>query len=372
MRITVLGVYAPEVVTFRGELLRRMADAGHSVTALAPEDDAEVRTALRAMRVDYAPVPLQRASLDPLGDLRTLVWLVRRFRAARPDLVLGYGAKPVVWGSIAARLAGVPRRAVMITGMGSALTAGPSRSSRVLSRVLRGLVRVALSGVHVVFFQNPDDLRAFRSDGLVGKRQRTVLIAGSGVDLERFDFTPLPPPPLRFLMVARLIRDKGVHEYVEAARLVRAVHPEVRVQLLGPLDANPTAIPAEVVDRWARSGEVEVLGATRDVRPFVAAAHVLVLPSYHEGLPRSVLEAMAMGRPILTTDVPGCRETVEPGRNGLLVPPRDARALADAMLRLVACASDLPRMGVASRTMAEARFDVHAVNTVIIDALGVS
>jgi glycosyltransferase involved in cell wall biosynthesis len=370
VRIVVLGVYAREVVTFRGELLRRMTAAGHDVLALAPEDDPAVRDALRAMGVRYATVPFERAALDPVADLGTLASLTRRFRRGRPGLVLVYGAKPVVWGSLAARIARVPRRAAMITGAGSALRPGRSARGRVLAAAMRLLVRISLSGVHVVLFQNPDDLASFRSRRLIGRSQRAVLIAGSGVDLEQFVPTPLPAPPVTFLMIARLIRDKGVHEYVEAARLVRAVHPETRFRLLGPLDSNPTAVSAEEVAAWSRSGAVDVLGEATDVRPFIAAAHVVVLPSYHEGLPRAVLEAMAMARPIIATDVPGCRETVRPGENGWLVPVRDGRALAKAMLDAVACPEDLAPMGAASRRLAEERFDVHRVNEVIMDALG--
>jgi glycosyltransferase involved in cell wall biosynthesis len=173
-------------------------------------------------------------------------------------------------------------------------------------------------------------------------------------------------------MIARLIRDKGVREYIEAAGEVRRVHPEARFQLLGPLDPNPTAISAEELEAWRRAGVVEYLGETSDVRPYLACAHVLVLPSYGEGTPGAVLEAMAMGRAVITTDVPGCRETVEHGRNGLLVPARDVRALADAMIRLIEEPQLLAPMGIQGRAIAEERFDVHSVNRVILGAMGLA
>jgi glycosyltransferase involved in cell wall biosynthesis len=229
---------------------------------------------------------------------------------------------------------------------------------------------LGLGQSQLVFFQNPDDERFFRSIGLIDDRQRVVRINGSGVDLQHYVPAALPSEPITFLMIGRLIRDKGVGEFVEAARLVREASPEVRFQLLGPLDSNPTAITSEQLDAWRAEGAIEYLGTTLDVRPFITRSHVIVLPSYGEGMPRSVLEAMAMARPVLTTDVAGCRETVDGERNGFLVPARDARALADAMLRMIADPVALEPMGRHSRAIAEQRFDVHAVNRVILAAMG--
>lgn len=372
MRVAVVGVYTGSLLTFRGEMLRSMAAHGHAVLAMAPEEDADVRAALEAMGVTFATVPLHRTSTNPLQDIGTVLHLMRAFRRFRAEAVLVYAAKPVIYGSIAARLVGVGFRAAMITGVGSALAGGSGIRRRALAALLRRLYGVALGGTHVVFFQNPDDEGLFRSLGLVGDHQRSVRIHGSGVDLSHFSAVPMPDPPVTFLMIGRLIRDKGVHEYVEAARRVRRTHPDVRIQLLGALDSNPSAITARELDAWREEGAVEYLGSTLDVRPFLARAHVCVLPSYGEGMPRSVLEAMAMGRAILTTDVPGCRETVEVGRNGLLVPPRDAHALAEGMLQMLSEPERLERMGRESRAIAEERFDVHAVNRTILGAMGLA
>jgi glycosyltransferase involved in cell wall biosynthesis len=254
----------------------------------------------------------------------------------------------------------------MITGAGSVLAGGPGLRRRILGAVLRTLYLVALRGDHVVFFQNPDDEWLFRRGRMIGSGQRVVRVNGSGVDLTRFTERPLPEPPVRFLMLARLIRDKGVLEYHEAARVVRASRPDVRIQLLGSVDPNPTAVSPAQLDAWRAEGAVEYLGSTRDVRPFLEAAHVCVLPSYGEGMPRSVLEAMAMGRPIVTTDVPGCRETVVNGENGILVRPRDSASLAAGMLRMLADPGALADMGRASRRLAEERFDVRDVNRQIL------
>ena len=320
LRVAVVGETAESILSFRGDLLRSMAASGHEVLAIAPEHDASARAAVEAMGVAFATVPLHRAGMNPLHDVTTVVSLTRAFREFRADVVLVYAAKPVVYGLIAARLARVRLRVALITGVGSALAGGPGVRRRTLSMLLRSLYAVGLRQAQLVFFQNPDDERLFRSLGLVRNHHRVVRVNGSGVDLARFSLVPLPPPPVTFLMIGRLIRDKGVGEYVEAARRVRHAHPEVRIQLLGALDLNPSRISAQELEAWRAEGAIEYLGSTSDVRPFLSRAHVCVLPSYGEGMPRSVLEAMAMGRAVLTTDVPGCRETVEDGRNGFLVP----------------------------------------------------
>jgi glycosyltransferase involved in cell wall biosynthesis len=372
VRIVVVGVLATSLLAWRGEMLRAMVSRGHAVLALAPEDNPDVRAALEAMGASFATVPMQRTGLDPLRDIATLTSLVRAMRRSRADVVFVYAAKPVVYGLIAARLAGVPLRVAMITGAGSAFGGGRGFRRRLLSWLVRELYRVALHQAHIVFFHNPDDERLFRSLGLVGARHDVVRINGSGIDLDYFSVVPLPSEPITFLMMARLIRDKGVREYVEAARQVRAIYPHARFQLLGSLDSNPSAISPAQLEAWQREGAIEYLGSTSDVRPFLARAHICVLPSYGEGMPRSVLEALAMGRPVLTTDVPGCRETVEPGRNGFLVAAGDADALARAMLQMLAEPGDVARMGRQSRLIAEERFNVHDVNRTILVAMGIA
>jgi glycosyltransferase involved in cell wall biosynthesis len=369
VKVAFVGIQTTELLTFRRELLREMAAAGHEVLAIAPEDDPVVAAELASLGVAFAPVHLHRAGTNPVRDSRTIVSLVRIFRRFRPDAVLVTAAKPVIYGSIAARLAGVPMRAAMITGIGSALSGGSSRKRVALAAALRRMYRTGLRGTHVVFFQNPDDEALFVALGLVGRGQRLVRIAGSGIDLTSFTPVALPPPPMTFLMVARLLRDKGLLEYLEAARRVKRAHPEARFQLLGPLDPNPEGITDRDVAEIRMEGVVDYLGETRDVRPYLAAAHVVVLPSYREGTPRSLLEAMAMGRPTITTDAPGCRETIEPGRNGLMVPVRDADALATAMLDLLAAPERLARMGEAGRLIVETRFDVREVDRTIMQAM---
>jgi glycosyltransferase involved in cell wall biosynthesis len=261
----------------------------------------------------------------------------------------------------------------MITGVGSALGGGEGLARRLLSLTMRLLYRIALRGAHVLFFQNDDDVALFRGHDLLGRATRLVRIAGSGVDLDHYAQAPPPPAsPITFLMICRLIADKGVREYVAAARMARGRLPEARFWLLGPLDPNPTAIGREELDAWIDEGVIDYLGATDDVRPQLAETHVYVLPSYREGMPRSVLEAMSVGRAILTTDAPGCRDTTVPGENGYLVPVRDVKALAEQMVAMAADPDALAAMGRRSRQMAEERFDVRGVNRTIMEALGLA
>ena len=370
MRVLVIASYAGSLTHFRGELLKEMVARGHDVLAVAPGETDEVTTALAGYGVRYRSVPMSRAGLDPIEDLRTIRTLHRQIREVSPDIVLAYTAKPVIYGMLAARAASVPVRAAMISGRGSALAGGAGSKRRALARLMTLMYAVSLRGAHLVFFQNADDEDLFRSSGMVGRHQRRVRIAGSGVDLAHFAPAALPDGPTTFLMMGRLLREKGVFEYVEAAREVKAAHPSARFLLLGGIDTNPTSIDEQTLARFQSAGVIEYLGRVSDVRPVVESAHVLVLPSYHEGMPRSVLEGMSMGRAILTTDVPGCRDTVEPGVNGLLVPHADSTALATAMRALVDKRESVAAMGAESRRLAEQRFDVHEVNRVILAALG--
>lgn len=283
--------------------------------------------------IKYLPIQLDRAGLNPFKDAFGIASLVRTFRKLKPDVFFGYTIKPVAYGMIAARIAGVPRRTAMLTGLGYAFTEG--RENSVVGRIAKALLKTALSNSHQTIFQNPDDLKFMRSIRVLEPDANVGLVNGSGVDLAYYSAKPLPDGPIVFLMIARLLRDKGVVEYVEAARLMKARHPSARFLLAGPIDPNPAAIKSTEVEAWVRDGIIEYLGTLHDVRPALAQCHVYVLPSYREGTPRTVLEAMAIGRPIITTDAPGCRETVIQGKNGFLVPIRDAHAISACMEQFV-------------------------------------
>lgn len=369
-RVVVVAGIAKSLINFRGHLLIELVRRGHWVYACAPEDSPEITQQLARMGVTYASIPMARTGINPLADLAYMCRLRRVFRAIRPDVVLGYTIKPVIYGSLAARLAGVDRICSMITGLGYAFSAGGLKA-RLVERVAKVLYRLALRGNDVVFFQNPDDQQLFTDLGLVSNRQ-SCLINGSGIDLQQFVPAPFPDSPA-FLLIARLLRDKGISEYAKAAESVRRRYPNARFRLVGMFDSSLNGISPMEVDAWCKAGTIEYLGELADVRPAIADSSVFVLPSfYREGTPRTILEAMAMGRPIITTDAPGCRETVEQGVNGYLVPPRDVDALTIAMESFIQDPDSVARMGEASRRIAVDKYDVRKVTASILDAMQLS
>ena len=371
MRIVVIGGWAPSLIKFRGPLLEAMVARGHEVIAIAPEGTDELRQQLQVLGVRFEELALQRAGIDALADLRTLRSLISRLRALKPDLVLAYTVKPILYGIHAAAIARVPRRAAMITGLGYVFTDGTSLRHRTIRSIATTLYRSSLARCQTIFFQNPDDQREFAERGLLPSSARVEVIRGSGVDLDFYAPSPLSPGPVTFLFIGRLLRDKGVFELVEAARRVRAMRPAARVQILGWLDPNPESATQDDVDRWQSEGTVEYLGSANDVRPYLAGAHVLVLPSYREGTPRSVLEAMSMQRAVITTDVPGCRETIVHEECGLIVPARDAGALADAMLRLYDDRGLLEGYAAAGHQRARELYDARRVAARMLDLMNV-
>lgn len=367
--VVVLGGYGPSLINFRGPMIAAMIKRGWRVTAVAPEIDETVAAALRALGADVVSIDMARTGMNPLADLAYRAELRALFSRLKPDVLLAYTAKPVIWGALAARAAGVPRVVVMITGLGFAFTDGAgSALKRGVARIAASfLYRRALKRADRVLFQNPDDRDLFLAKGLLEDGERVGMTDGSGIDLDLF--TPGPPPaaPI-FLMVARLLGAKGVREYAAAARDLKRRWPEARFQLAGYIDPGPDSVDESELAAWIGEG-LEFLGRLDDVRPAITAASVFVLPSWREGTPRSVLEAMAMGRAVVTTDAPGCRETVAEGENGFLVPPRNAGALAAAMERFILDPTLASRMGPASRALACRRYDVHRVNEQIMSAV---
>ncbi len=369
MRIVMGASLAASLINFRGELIRELLARGAEVHVTAPdfESDSDSARTLTGWGVTAHEVAMSRTGMNPWSDLRSLAAYRRLFRSLRPDAYLGYTAKPVIYGLLAAWAAGVPRRVAMITGLGYGFQ-GDSRRA-LLRAVVANLYRAALSRATNVIFQNPDDLNTFRSLGLLPPHATTSVVNGSGVDLARFTPQPLPQGPLVFLMIARLLGDKGVREYVNAARQIAQENSGVRFLLVGPRDPGPDAIPASELAQWVAEGVVKHLGEQRDVRPALAACSVYVLPSYREGTPRSVLEAMATGRPVITTDAPGCRQTVEDGVNGFLVETKSASAVAAAMRRFVDDPRLLQRMADSSLAKVRAEFDVQIVNAKILESV---
>ena len=319
---------------------------------------------MRELDVERIPVRIDRAGLNPWSDLRLISTYRRLLRDLRPAAYLGFTIKPNIYGAIAAASLGIPA-IPNVSGLGTAFM-----RRGLLQRFVTNLYRIGFRRAPVVFFQNGEDLRLFLDRKIIREEQGRLL-PGSGVDLDRFAPAPVPEGPATFLLVARLLRDKGVVEFVEAARSLRTILPEARFQLLGPLDpGNRTAISRSELDRWVDEGIVEHLGTADDVRPFIAAASAVVLPSYREGMPRSLLEAAAMSRPLIATDVPGCRDVVEDGQNGYLCEARDAASLASAMSRMAGLPpSTRVAMGDAARRKVQDQFGEGLVIEAYLDVL---
>ncbi len=373
MKFLLLASYPESLLTFRGPLLDALLAQGHTVHVGAPELrlGSPMVQKLEARGLQTHSIPMRRTGTNPLTDLVTLLHLHRLMRQIHPDCVLGYTIKPVIYGSLAAWLASVPNRFALITGLGYSFQGQEDGADeRVLLRSLvQWLYGLALNHSHKVFFQNPDDQTLFRTRQILSPVIPSLVVNGSGVDVDEYTPAPLPPAP-RFLMIARLLADKGLREYVAAARLVRTRHPEALFSLVGWIDENPSAITQAELDAWQAEGVIRYLGKLDDVRPAIADCNVYVLPSYREGTPRTVLEAMAMARAVITTDAPGCRETVIDGDNGFLVPVKAVDALAEAMMRFVEDPRLAVSMGRRSRLIAEEKYDVRRVNAMLMQEMG--
>ncbi len=353
---------------FRMPFIQELLARNIEVVALAPRDAWSEQFGGAGVR--YIEVPMSRRGLNPLVDFGLMVRFLKIYRRERPDFAFHNTIKPVIYGSAAARWAGVKCVVNMIPGLGYVFI-GKGGLHRLLRPLVKLMYRFALKNSHRVFFQNRDDLEYFASVGLVD-RSRAILTLGSGVDLDRFYFVE-PAPDRRgctFLFVGRLLWDKGVGEFVEAAKILKPHHAGTRFMLLGRLDpGNPAGVDPKVVEEWGRQGYVEYLGELPDVRAVMAKADVVVLPSYREGVPKALLEAMAMGKPIITTNAPGCKETVVDDRNGVLVSPRDIEGLTVAMENMIRNPEGRTRMGKEGRKIASELFDVKVVNAILLEAL---
>jgi len=353
------------IVNFRLGLIQALRDSGYRVVVVAPEDGH--RAKLDDLGVPFVRMPMNSSGVSVIEDLRLLARYRKTFRDLRPFAYLGFTAKPNIYGSLAARMVGA-KVINNVSGLGTVfIKRGP------LTALLGQLYRFSLRTSSRVFFQNRDDLELFVGQGFV-RRAQTGLLPGSGIDLARFKpgEKKRGAGPFRFLLVARLLWDKGVAEYVEAARIVRATHPEVRFQILGPIGVNNrTAVPFAALERWRSENLVEYLGESDDVRIAMEQADCIVLPSYREGLPRALLEGAAMGKPLIATDVPGCRDAVADGETGYLCEVRSADSLAAVMLKMLETpAAARRKMGERGQRMVEQEFCETRVIAKYLEALG--
>ena len=372
-KFLLIAGFADSLINFRWDLICALQAKGLEVHVAAPEISSSPTTLekLRNNGVFAHDVPMQRTGTNPIEDFKTLIALRQLMQQVRPDYVMAYTIKPVIYGMLAAASTGVPNRAALITGLGYAFQDSEgSTKQNLIRRVTRQLYARALSAADLTFFQNEDDQKLFTDLGIIRPGQNTVVVNGSGVNTEKFSPQPLPEgDEVHFLLIGRLLKDKGVREFVEAARRVKQQYPQAVFNLVGFLDSNPSSVTQQELDQWVNEGTVKFWGKLSDVRPAINACHVFVLPSYREGTPRTVLEAMATGRAIITTDAPGCRQTVENGYNGWLVPVQSAEKLAEAMERFLSEPALIQQMGQASLEIARNKYDVNIINDFMLNQL---
>lgn len=374
MKFLILAGIAGSLTGFRKPLIQALVSQGLEVHVAAPElfDDKASIIELSLIGVTCHDVKLSRTGMNPVSDAKAIFSLLRLIKKINPDYFLAYTIKPVIYGNIAARLAGVPRRFALITGLGYTFISGQSFKRKLASKLANVLYKAALSKTHKVFFQNPDDETLFRKLSLLPANIPSTVVNGSGVPVNEYSNTPVVNyEQPKFLLIARLLGDKGVREYAAAAQIIRLQYPKTEFGLVGCTDTNPNSISQNELDTWVNNNVLIAYGQQSDVKPFIAACSVYVLPSYREGTPRTVLEAMSMGRAIITTDAPGCRETVSDGDNGFLVPIKDARALARAMSKFIEQPELIHRMGKRSREIAKEKYDVHKVNHHMLSEMGI-
>lgn len=369
MKIVIVASYLASVLNFRIDLVRALILEGCDVHVLVPESDSAENDLLAHFSTFDCKVAfyhISRTSRNPIDDVRTFFSLFFLLRNIRPNLVFCYTIKPVIYGLLAASILNIPGRVALITGLGFSFIDRVKGSHGRLKALICWMYRVSLSRASLVFFQNVDDENLFRKLDLFPNSVPSFVVNGSGVDLDHFAYSPVPVGPIHFLFVGRLLVDKGILEFVGAAQVLKARRSDLIFSVAGWIDENPAAISQSELDDWVESKVISYLGRLEDVRPAIRACSVFVLPSYREGVPRSVLEAIALGRAIITTDAPGCRETAIDGENGFLVPVGSTNALVDAMCRFINDPLLTERMGRCSRVLAERRFNVHDVNAIMI------
>lgn len=353
------------VYNFRGELIKKIINLGYEVVVIGP-DMTDVGK-INELGARFIELPFNKNGTSIVSDIKYCLSLKRILRSEKPDVTLGYTIKPVVYGSIAAKLAHVKNINSMVTGGGYTFTS-TSIKARVLGLIVRLLYRIGFTCADHVIFQNPDDMREFSEKRLV-KSSKCSFVNGSGVDISKFRPTDFPDT-VSFFMLSRLLKSKGVEEYLNAADIVKKEYPEIQFYLLGKYENSmQDAVSKSLVEDYISRGVVVRYDESDNVIPYYEACSVYVLPSYREGTPRTVLEAMACGRPIITTDTQGCRETVIDGKNGYLVPVKNSEAIAEKMKVFINNPDLISKMGNSSRSYVEEKFDVNKVNEQMIEIM---
>lgn len=369
-KILVISSYSKSLVNFRGEMLRSFIKEDYKVWAAGPDYNSDTSDTLSNMGIQYMTYYLQRTGTSLFNDIKSYHSLKNLINQVEPDLVLSYTIKPVIYGSLAAKRSKITKIYSMITGLGNAFNNSSSIKARLLSYLTEVLYKIALKNIDGVIFQNLDDKDVFIQKGIIDKKQ-SYRIHGSGVNLNEFPLSKPKVKPVTFLFIGRLLKEKGINDFIEAAKIIKGIYPKTRFVVVGGVDSNPTSYTVEDFKNLEKSGLIEFVGGVDDVRPYLENASVFVLPSYYgEGTPRTALESMSMGKPLIMTDSVGCRETVKDGKNGFLVPIKSPDEIAKAMEKFVKEPKLIAQMGAESRRFAEEVYDVRKVNEEIHQILG--
>lgn len=373
--VIIIGTVASSILGFRANLIKALLEQQHSVYAFVSEysqDELNAIAELGAIPITYE---LNRGGMNPLADVKAIYVLSKKIREISPDLVFSYFSKPVIFGTLAAKLAKVPRVIGMLEGLGYAFTEQPeglSKKAQLIKSIQVLLYKIALPQLDNIVFLNPDDPKDLLEAYYIKVKQIGIL-GGIGLDLDEYNYQPIETidSPISFLFIGRMLKEKGIHDFIAAAKIVKKIYPEVQFTVLGAIDSsNPGALQQSELDRLISLNIINYPGQVDNVQKWIADSHVFVLPSYREGVPRSTQEAMAIGRAIITTDVPGCRETVVDGVNGFLVEKWSPQMLAEKMIYFIEHPEDIKKMGYESYKIAQDKFDAHKVNKRLITMLG--
>lgn len=376
-KIVLVANSAFTLINFRYELIQSLVGAGHQVYVICPPTckltSGDVSSQFQELGVQFMPVSFQRNSMNPFSDLKLFFELLICFRRVKPHVIINYTIKPFIYSSIAAKLVSKTKITIAsnVTGLGYIFTDN-SLKVILIRKIIKLQLSIATRFNDLIFFQNPDDKSDYIHNEIISLKTKTKIIDGSGVNLNKFYYSPkAKTESVTFLFVARLLKDKGVYEFVAAAKKVKILNPNTRFVVVGPLDSNPTGITKAEIESFHSKGIIEYRGASENVVPHLIECDVFVLPSYREGTPRTILEAMAIGRPIITTDAPGCKECIEDSYNGYLVPVRSIEHLSDAMLRLANNSLLRAEMGYKSRLIATNKYNVDLIVKEVRNALGI-
>lgn len=376
MIIALIGTVASSFYGFRADLIRTLLKKGHQVYAFTSEYTVEDLKKIEWLGATPIGYTLNRGGLNPFADIIATYQLSKKIKAIQPDLVLSYFVKPVIFGTLAAKLARVPKVIGMLEGLGYTFTEQPeglSKKTQLIKKIQVFLYKIALPQLDQLIFLNPDDPKDLLEQHAIHVKNVEVL-GGIGLNLQDYPYQPLSNIhlPLKFLFIGRLLKEKGIHEFVQAAKLVKEKYPETEFTVLGAIDhANLGTLSEAQLHELIQTNIIHYPGQVSNVSDWIAQNHIFVLPSYREGVPRSTQEAMAIGRAIITTDVPGCRETVIDGVNGFLIPKWNPEALAEKMIYFIEHPEQVSLMGAASYQIAKEKFDANVVNKRLIEFLEV-